>query len=192
MQLWTVQPLTALDELKTQGVYRCQKEKSFNLSKRGSLDQPYQWLMARMREKIGGPPEGVSYPVWAWHTWEFLHQAPDPNSAAFLRRTEDKAMMTLDVPQDQAVLTDFDAWQLVLQHMYVADAREAAELDRLEQQLETLDENQLEKAIRDSWEHVFLIDRVDTDVLTRGKYIQATFWEIRPEYIRDIRVLRSL
>lgn len=192
MQLWTVQPLTALDELKTQGVYRCQKEKSFNLSKPGSLDQPYQWLMARMREKIGGPPEGVSYPVWAWHTWEFLHQAPDPNSAAFLRRTEDKAMMTLDVPQDQAVLTDFDAWQLVLQHMYVADAREAAELDRLEEQLETLDENQLEKAIRDSWEHVFLIDRVDTDVLTRGKYIQATFWEIRPEYIRDIRVLRSL
>ncbi|MBR1585543.1 MAG: DUF3841 domain-containing protein [Clostridia bacterium] len=189
MRLWTVQPLSALEELKQTGVYRCRREKSFNLTKRDSLEKPYQWLIQRMKEKIGQPPEGVTYPVWAWHTWEFARRAPDADSAAFLRRTEDKVLFTLEIPESQVTLTDFDAWQLVLQNMYVADKRTEAEFAALQEKLEELPADELAAAIEASWDHVFLIDPVDTDVLTRGKFVQATFWEIKPEYVVQADVL---
>lgn len=189
MQLWTVQPLSALRDLEETGVFRCDRDKSFNLTKADSLEKPYQWLIAQMKERIGLPSAGVCYPIWAWHTWEFQRRMPDPDSAAFLRRTEDKVLLTLDIPDHQVTLTDFDAWQLVLQGGYVADARTAEEFDALEEWLENLPAEELTAAVHDSWQHVFLVDRIDNALMTRGKYIQATFWEIRKEYVRANRLL---
>ena len=37
----------------------------------------YDWLVDQMKERIGPPPEGVSYPVWAWHTWREDSKRPD-------------------------------------------------------------------------------------------------------------------
>jgi len=192
MRLWTVQPVSALDEIEKTGFFRCQREKSFNLAKRDSLEKPYQWLMARMRERIGPPPEGVAYPVWAWHTWEFQRRAPDPDSAAFLKRTEDKALLTLEIPDAQVVLTDFDAWQLVLQGVYVADARTDAAFAALEDHLDALSPEELARETEASWHNVFLVDPVDDPLLTRGKYVQATFWQIRRENLKEARFLPAL
>lgn len=192
MILWTVQPRSALTDLETAGVFRCEREKSFNLTKPDSLEKPYQWLMGEMRRRIGEPPKGVSYPVWAWHTWEFQRQPPDPDSAAFVKRTEDKALLTLDLPEGQALLSDFDAWQLVLQNGYVADAVTEEEFLRLEERLDSLPPDALERETEASWQHVFLTGPLQTELVTRGKYIQATFWEIRKEYVRDAKILPAL
>lgn len=192
MLLWTVQPQSAWTDIRKTGVFRCQREKSFNLTKPDSLEKPYRWLMDRMREKIGPAPAGVDYPVWAWHTWEFERRAPDPNSAAFVKRTEAKVLLTLDVPAFQAVLTDFDAWQLLLQNAYVADAKTEEEYIRLEAWMEGLAPEALARETEASWDRVFLIDPVDSEWLTRGKYVQATFWEIRREYVKKAEELPAL
>ena len=179
MIIWTTQPLNALTQLDTTGFYRCSREKSWNLTKENDLRPAYQWLAQKMTEKIGPPPEGVEYPVWAWHTWAFERRAPDTESAAFLRRTEDKVLLMLDIQPERLLLTDFDAWQLVMLNSYVPDVRTDEEYSVLEERLQSLSDQALREETEHSWDRVFLTDRVDTPELTRGKFIQATFWEIR-------------
>ena len=189
MTVWTTQPRAALTALEETGVFRCEPQKSFNLSKPDSLKKPYRWLTARMQTRIGPPPTGVVYPVWAWHTWEFERRCPDPESAAFLRRTEEKALFTLEIPENELVLTDFDAWQSVMMGSYVSDAATPAAYAALEARLDALSPEETEAEIERSWENVFLTDRVESDVLIRGRYIQATFWELKRAYVRDVRLL---
>lgn len=189
MIVWTMQPLAAIDQIRETGVFRCEPQRSWNLTKADSLKDIYGWLTERMQQKIGHEPEGVVSPVWAWHTWNFERKSPDPESAAFLRRDTPRVLMTLDIPEQSLVLTDFDAWQNVMMHMIVPNAVNEKEFQALTDRLETLTGAALEAEIRQSWENVFLIDRVDNEYLTRGRYIQATFWEIRADYIRDIREL---
>ena len=142
-----------------------------------------------MREKIGEEPEGVEYPVWAWHTWDFERKAPDPEDPSFLRRDSEKVLLTLDIPEDKIVLTDFDAWHGVMMNTYVSAAATEEEYNAVEEFLEDLDEEELERAIRDSWDNVFLTDRVETECLVRGRYVQGTFWEILPEYVKHAEFL---
>ena len=191
MTVWTNQPLEALEELERTGAFRCIPEKSMNLTKPDSLRKPYAWLAEKMLQRIGSRPQGVSTPIWAWHTWNFEHRCPDPESAAFLKRTSERVLLTLDIPEAEMVLTDFEAWQTVMQGSYVSGAMTEEEAVREEMWLENLDEPALDAAIRDSWDRVFEISRVETPVLVRGRFIQATFWEIRKEYIRDIRILEK-
>jgi hypothetical protein len=37
----------------------------------------YDWMVEQMRIRIGNPPPGVRYPVWAWHQWEGKRKKPD-------------------------------------------------------------------------------------------------------------------
>ncbi len=61
--------------------------------------------------------------------------------------------------------------------------------EKLDSFLDTLYEmppEEQKKIIMDSWENVFLIDRYETENVSRGMYVQATFWEIKKEYIIEI------
>jgi hypothetical protein len=53
----------------------------------------------------------------------------------------------------------------------------------LETYLDTLNEKQWVETIEASWNLVFLTDPVCTPEYHRGKYVQATFWELKKEYI---------
>lgn len=189
MILWTTQPVSALEQIDATGVFRCDPSRSFNLTKPDSLRKPYQWLMERMRERISEPPKGVVSPIWAWHTWDYERRCPEPDSPAFLLRTEEKALLTLDVPESELVLTDFDAWQGVMMGGYVSGARTAEECDREADWLDGLHGALLEDAIRRSWDNVFLIDTIRESSIVRGRYVQATFWEIREEYVSETLLL---
>ncbi|MDO4633906.1 MAG: DUF3841 domain-containing protein [Eubacteriales bacterium] len=181
MKLWTLQPLSILDEIERTGSYRCNRELSYNLSKRDSLDDKYQWLIKRMEQRIGKRPEGVEYPIWAWHTWEEERRCPDIQSAAFLKRTEDKVLLTLEIPENEIVLTDFDAWQIILNGGYLALETAQEKLDELEEWIDSLEEEELDRAIEESWENLFEIAGSDSE--ERGRFVQATFWELKKEYI---------
>jgi len=190
MILWTFQPASILEEIERTGTFRCDPDRSFNLTKENSLKGQYAWLMDQMGKRIGPRPEGVSYPVWAWHTWDFERRCPDSDSGAFLESREPKAALTLDLPEDRLVLTDFDAWQLVMNGNYVSDLISSeADFERTLSWLEGLSEEDLRKETELSWQRVFDTEPYDSDFFTRGRYVQATFWEIRKEYIREIKYL---
>ena len=88
------------------------------------------------------------------------------------------------------MLTDFDAWQLVMNGNYVSDLISSeADFERTLSWLEGLSEEDLRKETELSWQRVFDTEPYDSDFFTRGRYVQATFWEIRKEYIREIKYL---
>lgn len=190
MIVWTFQPASILEEIERTGTFRCDPDRSFNLTKENNLKGQYAWLMDQMEKRIGPRPEGVTYPVWAWHTWDFGRRCPDPDSGAFLESREPKAALTLDLPEEGVVLTDFDAWQLVMNGNYVSDVIGTEEaFEKMLSWLEALSEEDLRKETERSWQRVFNTEPYDSDSFSRGRYVQATFWEIRREYIRDIRYL---
>jgi hypothetical protein len=110
MILWTFQPASILEEIERTGTFRCDPDRSFNLTKENSLKGQYAWLMDQMEKRIGPRPESLS-------------------------------------------------------------------------------EEDLRKETELSWQRVFDTEPYDSDFFTRGRYVQATFWEIRKEYIREIKYL---
>lgn len=186
MTVWTVQPKTALDDIEKTGVFRCDESKSFNLSKSGSLKPQYNWLIEQMNRRIGKAPEGVTYPIWAWHTWEYERRKPDVDSAAFVERDYESVCFKLDIPENELLLSDFEAWQIAMNGWYLSYEQDSKKLDAFLDELDGLDQKEQEEIIKASWENVFITDRLESDGFSRGKYIQATFWEIKKEYIVEI------
>ncbi|MBQ9328890.1 MAG: DUF3841 domain-containing protein [Solobacterium sp.] len=191
MIVWSTQPLEAVEQINETGVFVCDPSRSFNLTKADSLKPAYRWLNEQMKQKIGLPPEGVEYPVWAWHTWEFERKCPDPESSAFLKRDSAKALFTLDIPESELVLTDFDAWQNVMMNTYLGEIQSDADFEAAEQLLSSLEGEELQKIIEASWQNVFKTDRIENEYMIRGRYIQATFWQIRKDYILDVKILNT-
>ena len=74
MILWTIQPDEVFDEINRLGVYHCDPVKA---DVQGMFPEQYDWLAGQMRKRIGPPPEGVSYPVWAWYQWRKDRRKPD-------------------------------------------------------------------------------------------------------------------
>lgn len=150
----------------------------------------YDWLVNRMSERIGPPPVGITYPVWAWYKQAGKRSKPD------LRRErwgygpgdEDYTCMELDVPDEEVVLSDFDLWSLVLLNALISETEEDSSL---ESYYESLPEEQKEEFKRKNWEQFFDIKLIHNGWITRGEWVQATFWELKKEYIRKVVHFRT-
>ena len=96
-----MQPIEIWNILQDTGVYRCDPEKSSMPDIQ--FAEKYEWLIEQMKKRIGPPPDGVTYPVWAWYMQNGKHKKPD------LRRErggngwkgERFACMEIDVPEDR-------------------------------------------------------------------------------------------
>lgn len=180
MRVWTIQPLSALEDIKISGSFRCDPEKSWNITKENNLKVYYQWLNQQMTKTIGPAPAGVTYPVWSWYRWEGENVKPDADSGAFLKRTEDKVLFELEMPTDRVFLSDFDLWQFVLADGYVPSEEDDEDtIDRLD----ALSPEEYEKEKIKSWSNVII------DEETQVNFAQATFWEIRREDIVSYDIL---
>ena len=79
-------------------------------------------------------------------------------------------LLTIDIPDNMVLLSDFDMWHVVLNDGYLPlydkdDSEEPSEDEKLK-----------------SWENVFYIDVV-TDCWYVPKTTQATFWELKKEWV---------
>ena len=183
MILWTIQPLEVYELIQHTGVYHC----DFSRSVLSDFGEQYDWLVNAMKDRIGDPPEGVSYPVWAWYMWEGVRKRPDLRKERWGNgwKGEQYACMEIDIPEKDVVLSDFDSWSIILLHGLLADSEE--EDNRLEQIYDSLSEKD-RKVFRDkNWEKAFDLTYVDNKWVHRGDSIQATFWELRKEDIREVR-----
>jgi transposase len=66
MRLATIQDKAAYDELCATGVLRCRAELS-ELLGIDNFRPAYDWLVGQMKQRVGKPPQGVTYPIWAWY-----------------------------------------------------------------------------------------------------------------------------
>ena len=187
MILWTSQEEAVYNELLKTGVYRC----DINLSPMRDCRKQYDWLVQQMKQRIGPPPEQVTYPVWALYQQDGKHRKPD------LRRErwavgcngERFACLEIEIPDRDVLLSDFDAWCMLLSDFLISDTEQ--EGCCLEAQYEALSPSEKRRMKEKNWERVFDLSPLNTDWMRRGYDIQATFWELRLEQVRDVRFFRA-
>lgn len=154
----------------------------------------YDWLADRMEEKIGPRPSTDVYPIWAYYQW----YGPDKKKPD-LRYTGTRcfadhrtcALMTLEVPDDEVLLSEYDAWHFVLNGSYLGDEKRSDEIWDFKRESKFRDYNEypnwLKNEIEQSWLTVFDFkkSRELLEFTEDQQVIQATFWELKPEYLRE-------
>ena len=73
MILWSIQHELAYEKMRQTGVLRADR----NFILEGGFGNSYQWMTEQMKKRIGEPPEGVLFPVWAWYQWDGKRKRPD-------------------------------------------------------------------------------------------------------------------
>lgn len=145
--------------------------------------EPYSWLVKEMEKRIGPPPKRVKYPVWAWHTIHGKRRSPDLRSHYHFEKGIPFHRITLEIPDDKVVLTDFDFWHFPLNKWYLPDV--CGDYD-------CGDTVKIEK----SWQYVFDVTESNpcydaNKIPFSERTIQATFWEIKPEYIKKVEFFKN-
>lgn len=185
MKLWTIQPIHVYQLILETGAYRCETEKCQYLHV-PAFDTAYRWLAEQMRERIGPPPDGTEFPVWAWHTWDWKHIKPDMRRSEFKYFKTHHVLLELEIPDEQVLLTDHGTWHFAINDSYFGDAKNDAEFDEEMAWFDTLPADVQTQKKRESWTKIMDVTPVDTDWAKNGQYIQATFWELRRDNIKKV------
>ena len=188
MILWTIQSQEVYDNLMKTGVYRC----DFEQSGMREFKSRYRWMAEQMKRRIGPPPDGVQYPVWAWYQWRDDKKKPDLRSERWGNgwKGEEFVRLEVEVPDHEVLLSDFDDWCIaLLSHGLISFTEE--ESNQLDAKFESLPYIQQIEMQRKNWERVFNITPFKNDWTRRGESIQATFWELRKDQIRKARFFTS-
>ena len=183
MTLWTIQPEQVYRDILKIGKYTCNP----SLMSMPEFTDAYDWLAAQMVLKIGPPPDGVKYPVWAWYAQDFKHKKPDLRRERWANGSNgDKmACIEIEVPDGQVVLSDFDNWHAVLNQWLISDTED--EDKKLEAIYEQLPPEEKRRMMMENWLRVFDVTPFENSWTKRGAWVQATFWTLTKDMILDIR-----
>ena len=182
MILWTIQPENIYYNILDTGFFHC----DFNRIQFPEFKLYYDWLAEEMVKRIGQPPVGVSYPVWAWYTQNGIQKKPDLRRERWQNgwKGDRFVCIVIDIPEDKVLLSDFDAWSIILNNGLLSESEQEDML--LEERYNTLSPDLREEFKRRNWERVFDIELMNNNWMSRGLWIQATFWELRKEDIRNV------
>lgn len=88
----------------------------------------------------------------------------------------------------EVLLSDEVGWHFVLNDSYMPSAQNQKEFDRKWESYEYLSEEEKRMAKEKSWEAIFTVSPPHYDEWNQtGRYIQAIFWELNLEQVRDVR-----
>ena len=175
MILWTIQDEKAYQQLLKKGVLQCDKNHRILFPE---FRKAYWWMASRMRKCIGDEPLGVAYPIWAWYQWEGKRKRPDMRSHRYYGRPGEKiVLLTIDVPDDKVLLSDYDWWHCVLNDCPIYFGDEDKEIISIEKE--------------DSWDLIFDLQNPGLCEGLAHQSIQAAMWEIRLEWVKKAEIFWS-
>ena len=194
MKIWTIQDKEILEMLSSKGLAYCnlnaEDERMCYYECEESFKYGYDWLVGKMKTKIGNPPEAdVTYPLWAWATKSEMRDNLNSDNL------DGKLLFCLDIPEDQVVLTDFYRWDCVIHGMPACyDAQFCPVYDEwLDSDSGGVMPEGFQEKIESTWDAVFNLDLMDESSpdSREKKVIQATFWAIRKEWVVSVKKLRT-
>ena len=188
MKLWTMQTRDVWERLQRTGIYRCDTALCWMAA---DFPHAYAWLAREMTKRVGPPPQGVVYPVWAWYMQNGRHKKPDLRSErwGYGPGDEDYCCIELEIAPERVLLSDFDEWHIVLCNGLISDTEEE---DVAQEALyESLSDEEKIAYKEKNWERVFDISPLNNNWTTRGEWVQATFWELKREDVRAVRFFRT-
>lgn len=178
-----MQPEEVYELIQLTGVYRCNGAKSV-LIEALETDAPYQWMASQMIKHIGHPPDGVVFPVWAWHTMYWEHKRPDMRRTEFRSYERPFVLLEIEVQDRDVLLSDEEGWYYVLNDWYFSDSRNEIEHKENCEMFDSLSQAEQKIVKEKSWERILAVSPPFENEWERvGCFIQATFWELRKEYI---------
>lgn len=171
MCIWTTQTIAFWNQLQDQGVAFCDTAKSWGS---GDMKEAYGWMAGQMTKRIGPPPRPeIVYPVWRWQQVGSYKKEYQGSFSDCGGDDDEFVFITAQIPDENVLLSDFDMWHHVLNHWCIARTKK-----------EDTDD---EEGIIKSWDLVFDLDTQHwcANRKHRNRWIQATFWELRLEWVMD-------
>ena len=182
MRVWTVQDKAAYDDLCEKGVLRCDPT-SAELLTMDEFRRAYDWLVSEMKVRVGEPPEGVRYPIWAWYLLSGKNVKPDLRRTEFRGFVGENYVLEAEIPDQSVLLSDEIEWHFVLNNWYFPyapdDDEEAIESE--DEWFDGLPPQEQERVKRESWKGVF------DEARCPWNFVQATFWELQKDQIVSVR-----
>ena len=183
MTLWTRQVPQVWEELEKNGIYHVKEEyiRAKNDTIADYYLELYRWYTGEARKYVSIPQE-LKYPVWLCVTDENM-----------LQPAKDTVILRLEVPKEQVVIANMEAWGYVVNYWYVPlneeDAKKhAAELKRYgiteEDTLISTSKGNfyptVKRKILSSWGRVFTMPPANKNDAV------ATIWEIRRDWVKEV------
>lgn len=192
MVVWTIQTIDVYERLQKEKILYTDIALSnlYNMEDLGIEVNPFQkgykWLAKRMEDKIGKPVK-ATFPWWAWYIRNMRHSKPDLREGGYATRGEKMVCIELEIPDKEVVLTDFDLWWFCISDVWVSDATNDKEWEERDTWYESLSKDEQERLKIESWETVFDTHLDIRPWHERGKWVQATFWELRLDCVKNIQ-----
>ena len=188
MKLWSIQSDRVWKALCKKGRYRTYRSyidpwwwKHFEFS--------YTWMREQMQKRIGPPPVKNLLPVWAWAHWRgnkgCTKDKPDLRALRFSVEKGQYHRIELEVAASRVLLSDFEAWHMVLNHSYVSLSEK--EYDEFYAKVKKHPwPKHLERKMHKSWERIFNMEAGDPEWNGKPeeKSVQACLWEIRLDDVK--------
>jgi hypothetical protein len=188
--VWTIQPVETWERLQTSG-------RLYTDGRRipSELRFAYRWMRQQMQSRISG--YGGRYPWWGW-----AYPKPDLRRAGHLPRSTRGVRLELELPRstrgvrlelelldEEALVSDFNAWHAVLNRGYLA--LNETEFDDFYRRFDAAVRDPhawptpepWHTAIVSSWERIFDLDRpaADPDWWGPVAHVQVIFECLRAE-----------
>lgn len=119
------------------------------------LLKPYEWMRKQMTKRIKS--HSKEWPIWA------RIESPPHNLLAKARYGDSQILIKASVPLSRCLLSDFNLWEMVMNHFYLADSVREAK-DHLDDKIKIP-----KRKIESSWRKIFDIGKPKNMAL--GKYI---------------------
>lgn len=78
------------------------------------FDAHYQWMMKQMEKRIN--VDASDYPIWLWLTLNNVNI-----EEITFNLSCDYVLLEIDLPEDKVLLSNFDAWHIILNNGYFSD-----------------------------------------------------------------------
>ena len=183
MRLWTIQPKELYLELMNKGYITCNPELAPDLID-GSFVDAYTYMVSLMESSGIKKPDTVDFPLWAWYKYDWKHKKPDLRQSCFGRHGDKMLCIEIEVPDNEVLLTDFNAWHSVLNRGYLDNSLSEEEFDAEQEWFDNLPSWEIKEAeMIKSWERIKNIDEFENNWLHRGRFVQATFFILKRENI---------
>lgn len=204
MQLWTVQTLDAWEEACRVGTLRA-SSRHIPPHFRGA----YEWMARQMEKRLGAPPQGVEFPVWAWFQWQDArHRRPDLRCGGHLPPGTHGARVEFQVDSSQVLLSVFEEWHFVLNYWYLYPSVEEDEYEVQDIAFDKalagaglnyytskpLPDATLRRQLEESWQRIFRVPRHSAQLELAelpDSSLQATLWEVPTHRVRYVTYFRA-
>ena len=200
LTLWTIQRKNVWKKIFLDGRYSSNdpyiedKEAFYNIP---SFKKAYDWMIKNMEKKLGPRPVDCVLPIWAWyHYGSIVYPKPDLRTIVWeYEKGSEHVLIELVVPYYRAILSNFDAWNYVINNWYIPSSiRDNNKFNKIAKSLGVnpyIDKHpkQLTKIIEQSWNKVFDMDKLCEFISGEkdNRSIQATLWQIFKEDVVDTK-----